>query len=152
MLVGVAYTYGCIPDCPGYFYGASYAMTEFSGLYTSEFETFGFSYQNKTDEDHLLSLSVYDYTTSTYLFNQSISEINGAINIDTEIGHDIGVEILYSMSGDGYDYEKDRKHNILTYNMNIQGVPVVPEPISSTLFIIGGMALGFRQFRKNSIK
>ena len=31
----------------------------------------------------------------------------------------------------------------------IGGTPtVVPEPVSSTLFIVGGLALGFRQFRK----
>ena len=29
--------------------------------------------------------------------------------------------------------------------------PVVPEPISSTLFIIGGATLGFRQFRKRRL-
>ena len=32
-------------------------------------------------------------------------------------------------------------------SLNLQ-VAVVPEPISSTLFIVGGVALGFRQYRK----
>ena len=32
------------------------------------------------------------------------------------------------------------------------GVAVVPEPVSSTLFIVGGATLGFRRFRKKYIK
>ena len=32
------------------------------------------------------------------------------------------------------------------------GGPVVPEPISSTLFLIGGATLGFRRFRKSKVQ
>jgi len=151
MFLDINYSYGCIPNCPGYFYGTAYAEGEFSGRYTAEFLNFGFSYQNSTNDSHLLSLSLYDYTDSAYLFNQALGGSNGTIDIATAVDHDIGVEVHYSIYGDGYDYVYDgSKQNTLTYNMDAQGVPVVPEPISSTLFIVGGAVFAGRRFLRRA--
>ncbi len=53
-------------------------------------------------------------------------------------------------SGGNYDgFQSIRDKNYSAYALAVRsGPPVVPEPISSTLFIVGGATLGLRRFRK----
>ena len=88
-------------------------------------------------------LTVEDVTTSTTLFDGSPSG-SQVYYIATQIGDNISVSF-----GGGYWYFEaptappyDETWN---YSMSLG---VAPEPVSSTLFIVGGATLGFRRFRK----
>ncbi len=49
-------------------------------------------------------------------------------------------------------FDKDWEYDLSALAVRSSNVTIVPEPISSMLFVIGGAILGFRQFRKKFMK
>jgi len=61
-------------------------------------------------------------------------------NVGFNSAHIDGTLVANSLTGTGEFHQYQFDHN----------VPVVPEPVSSILFITGGATLGFRRFRKKN--
>jgi hypothetical protein len=88
--------------------------------------------------------------------------IREALGNDNAIGHHEGQDTYNLLAGNNYEFTIYFNPNLglgvggsmhageLTgdISMNFNGASVVPEPVSSTLFIVGGATLGFRRFRK----
>lgn len=72
-------------------------------------------------------------------FSLGSSGASALQNISVSQGDILEIRITTNISNSG---------DFAGVNYTISGTPVVPEPISSTLFIVGGATLGFRRFRK----
>jgi choice-of-anchor A domain-containing protein len=101
-------------------------------------------YFNGTDpiDDNQISIVNISFYEATSLTIQGVG-VKGSIlaphaDVNFNSAHIDGTLIANSLTGTGEFHKYEFDHD----------VPVVPEPISSTLFIVGGATLGFRNFRK----
>lgn len=132
-------------------HGALHALgyTEFSGNYTADNPFFVFSYDYGFGGTSSFFIDVTDLSTSTSLFTQTINgpyAESGAYYIETPIGNDIGVNFRFELSATNIWTGGEEYASSVDYAMAT--APVVPEPVSSILFITGGAALGLRHSRK----
>lgn len=115
---------------------------EFLGTYTATSPYFLFSYDNVPSSYNFLNLTVKDMITSSYLYNGDIRG-TGDLMISTIAGNNIEVAFNFSMT---HVAGPTRLNNItwgdtMTYGMTT----IVPEPISSILFVTGGTLLAGRR-------
>lgn len=112
---------------------------EFLGTYLGTLAPFLFTYE--LSGVNYAWLTVTDETSGTILANYTLEETNDPIVIsvytpyNNSISVDFGVE---QVNGNRYGPAA-----VLNYS-----TAIAPEPISSTLFIIGSATLGLRHFRK----
>lgn len=107
------------------------AGASFSGTYSATLPSFVFNYS--LDNGYgMTSLSVTD--GGTEVFNNFLSSGTHSVVIPVTVGNTIEVGF-----GQGANYSD----TTLNYEM-----AVVPEPVSSTLLLLGGATLGVRRFRK----
>ena len=80
------------------------------------------------------------------------NELTGYFDV-LEVNYDGSGNVL-AFAADFTQYDENIQHNwnigSVRYNSSLP-VTVVPEPLSSTLFIVGGASLGFRRFIKRII-
>jgi hypothetical protein len=141
--------------CGGYGYAT--AEASFAGEYTATLPYFRLSYNfdyiygpNTPSEESTFWISVDDITQGSNLYAYSIST-NGSsiqdidtITIPTEIGNNIKVYFGIDTSNGGYGEVSES----LSYSMSTISSVVVPEPISSILFVTGGTLLVGRRYMK----
>ena len=92
---------------------------------------------------------LFDYTEST-TGDRFTSGETATYEIFYTSPIDVSSFNYFSYEGGGQgSYLAAAKVQAINYNEDLSGfVGVVPEPVSSTLFIIGGATLGFRRFRR----
>jgi hypothetical protein len=139
-------------DCVG-------TSNKFYGSFTANHPYFAFSYNwdlieptsidNPSDTHAYANLKVFDNTSGISLFDQKLSIGSGNIYVPILSGNEIEVE-FGTIAQIYYPPDLSETHGTLTYATAT--VAVVPEPISSTLFIVGGATLGFRRFRMKFMK
>ena len=110
-------------------------IASFTGNFIANDSLFAFSYSG-----YMNNLMVENVTASTTLFDQFYYE-SDTLFIPIQIGDEISVSFTHD-TGE-YIYVEGSFDFTNTYSMS-----VVPEPISSTLFIVGGATLGLRRFRR----
>ena len=113
-------------------------MAEFSGTYiaTSEYY-FLFTYELSGNSDAWLTVT--DETSGTILGDYTLQQTSSPLKIGIYTTHDHLIAVDFGIEAiNGYG-----RSGTLSYS-----TAVAPEPISSTLFIVGGATLGFRRFRK----
>ena len=115
--------------------GNNIAIINVSGT-ADDFTTLGFAGTSGIQSNILWNF----YEASNVTLNTSVkgSILAPNAHVDFNSAHVDGTIIADSLTGTGQFHQYKFDHDI----------PVVPEPVSSTLFIIGGAALGFRTFRK----
>lgn len=122
--------------------------TEFLGTYTAAAPIFRFIYTlTENQEYHMTTdswLIVHDNTNGTDLYNSSLPLSSGrVISVNTPAGNDISVNFGIYMYDRGV-FGPSQDDFTLTYDT----ATVVPEPISSALFVVGGTLLAGRRFFK----
>jgi len=110
-------------------------IASFTGNFIANDSLFAFS-----SSGYMNNLMVENVTASTTLFDQFYSG-SDTLFIPIQIGDEISVS--FTRDTGEHIYHEGSFDFTDTYSMS-----VVPEPISSTLFIVGGATLGFRRFRK----
>jgi len=126
------------------------AYSYFQGQYTATSTTFQFNYTLRNFGPNpdgwydgvydpygsfSFGITVEDLTDSTILYSGLPTDTSDTISVSTPIGNDINVFVYmeFSMTGNAW----------LDHS-----TAVVPEPVSTTLFLVGSATLGFRQWRK----
>lgn len=126
--------------------GLNYANTSFSGNYTAVNSYFIFSYDfshylgEAIPYRHFLYIDIKDLTTSTTLHLSDNYAGSDVLYIPTTVGNEIDV---YFRFGTGMT-NRYKYSDTLTYSMSSSAV--VPEPVSSILFITGGSLLAGRRY------
>lgn len=146
------YTYAGLPggSCNGAF---AESEADFAGTYTAVDLYFQFTYDfvdsSVGPSNSSFRVRVVDTSTSTTLLSEYIIVDNSdTLIVPTLLGHDISVTMVLDAPSVG-----GIAAGTVNYNMSsVNELPVVPEPISSTLFIVGGAILGFRRFRKPKVQ
>lgn len=112
----------------------------FSGTYRAYDPLFLFSYDYAGTAYYVLYIQVEDLTDASIIYSQSYGSSSDVIYIPVAIDHDIGVSFGVHMPG-GTETATGRSESAsLTYSM-----AVAPEPLSSILFITGGLAFAVRR-------
>ena len=137
----------------------SNANADFSGSFMAVDPLFQLSYSynavvNINDRDNLgpgsddkYWINIYDVTSSTSLysntviFNSGSSSGSNILNISTPLGHQISVDFGIQAGSYNGAFRSDETTIDFTYS-----TAVVPEPISSILFVTGGALLAGRGF------
>jgi hypothetical protein len=138
----------------GHLHADASGYTAFSGTYIANLPYFVFSYdyfinpEPESRKPFSFTIEVNDITTLTNLFSYTInegevSEESGAYYIPTPVGDNISVEFKLTLGHGGSDTYGGRS-SYVNYNMTT----VVPEPLSSILFITGGALLAGRLYIK----
>ena len=124
--------------------GDGAALAGFWGAYIANSQFFQFSYVLSTNViPPIVWLQVNDLTTSSNLFYESINNnTSDIIIVPTQAEHAIEVRINNEL----YNSSTFSKEATLNYNMST--ATVVPEPISSILFVSGGAVLAGRRYLK----
>jgi len=87
----------------------------------------------------------------TYSFDTTLDPVWG--NFYAKGGVDSGSLVnAYNSALEISGFDSDTKLNFIARPDGGKAPPVVPEPISSTLFVLGGATLGFRRFWKKTQK
>lgn len=136
--------------------GLDYARAtgSFSGTYNAVFPYFQFYYDYTLSQYISLSLNVTDSTTGASLYDWSISgaiypnvlQDTDTIYVATPVGHDISTALSVNAIK-GITPPATFSGNV-SYGM----AAVVPEPISSILFVTGGALLAGRRFLRRKKK
>ena len=126
----------------------AWGEASFNGSFTPTMPLLQFSYElsrnNLYEESGIMSVLVYDRTEGVQLYSSPLSAGIGDISIPVTIGNDTWLHMnmfAYTTTPNLDDYSE------MTLNYDVNSV-VAPEPISSTLFVVGAATLGFRRFRK----
>ena len=114
----------------------------FIGRYTGTSDLFQFVYDVNTG-NYPLWFSVYDYTTSSNIYDYQLSTGSGVLSLNTPVGHDLQIDVILSAGVDSSNQGPTTDNASLNYNMSLLSAP---EPISSILFITGGTLLAGRRF------
>jgi len=124
--------------------GGGSAFNVFFGEYIANSEFFQFSYDLSTNVTPPFTwLQVNDLTTSDNLYFESLNHnTSDLITVPTLAGHVIEVRINNELFNSIYSSQE------ATLNYNMSTAPVVPEPISSILFVTGGTLLAGRRYLK----
>ena len=139
--------------------GIFQANASFIGTYNSILPYFEFSYDYSFINTQpygqfnwtFANILITDITDSNNLLDVEFSEGNGTFYIQTPLDHTIQVEVQLEASAFGNDRAYGDTGSYLNYNMSVGSeVPVVPEPISSILFVTGGTLLAGRRFIKRN--
>ena len=125
------------------------ATASFLGTFRADMPYFNF-YYNLVDDQHndsIFSMEIFDVTTSSTLSFSTLGSNAGSGNflIDTPVDHDIRVNFSLNTNNNWYPEWPNETGASLNYSMSTN---LVPEPISSILFITGGTLLAGRRFTK----
>lgn len=132
-------------------YADAVASAEFSGTYIADLSDPYFSFRFSIIDSALAYstywVSVDDITDGVNLFyEEPFNSVRDQVSILVPTIADHEISVYFKILSDVDQGMITQNFNTeMTYNM---ATVVVPEPISSTLFIIGGATLGFRRFRK----
>jgi len=118
-----------------------HATASFSGTYTANLPYFIFNYYLSHNFAFLtFNIDIQDSTASSSLFTFTSDSGTdfGTFVVQTPVDHDINVDFYLDFDG----YPTVYSSSTLSYNMSTS---LVPEPISSVLFITGGTLLAGRR-------
>ena len=135
------------------------AWGTFLGTYTADMPTLQFLYDYSLSAptrttccgEDTIQLTVDDSTTGQILFDSSLFDpadtysTGNVISINTTPGNEINVSLSFETAG--YKPSNISNMNISHLVYSMQSAPVVPEPISSLLFVTGGTLLTARYYK-----
>ncbi len=126
------------------FYGL--ASASFLGTFTAPSEQFVFAFSGYIASTSNSWITISDLTSSATLYDSQLPYYQeNPLFVPITVGHNIQVSFGVSSY-----YDENKLENYYTsVDPYTPSAPVAPEPVSSTLFIVGGLLFAGRMFRKN---